>query len=312
MNVAEKITQFLSTHPDNVVTVTQGNYRLAKSEAPKYGFSLNDIKSKFGSSEAFIKSLPNNGFTSGANLDFRRLYFRNGKQNSYKMDSLTLTFKKEEEMTPNEVPPSETTMMPNAPIVSQQPQPTIGFSNTPTASMATQNMPNAMGYPMGLGYTPVATTDWISSKVTEERYRDLLRDNDTLREDNKDLRSQVRVLHEEKAALKLQLDTADKKHELQLKEEILNKKSFWESPGFEKVSEALGSIVPFVIEKVSASSAAATAVPALAQPNTSLSETKQAFMRIIASPHVSDEQVNLLYEYLQQAQSLENEQTRSN
>ena len=65
-----------------------------------------------------------------------------------------------------------------------------------------------MGYPMGLGYTPVATTDWISSKVIEERYRDLLRDNDTLREDNKDLRSQLRTLNEEKASLKLQLDTA--------------------------------------------------------------------------------------------------------
>lgn len=98
----------------------------------------------------------------------------------------------------------------NEVVTTQQPTPNVPTAPAPTVPTASAptNMPTAMGYPMGLGYTPVATTDWITSKVVEERYRDLLRDNDTLREDNKDLRSQLRTLNEEKASLRLQLDTA--------------------------------------------------------------------------------------------------------
>ena len=165
----------------------------------------------------------------------------------------------------------------------------------------------AMGMPMGLGYTPVATTDWISSKVIEERYRDLQRDNDNLREDNKDLRSQVRTLSEEKAALRLQLDTADKAHELKLKEELLNKQSFWESKGFERVTEALGGIIPMVVERMAGDGAAAAA-PALAAPQ--LSAVKQEFIKIISAPNITDEQIGALYEQLQLIQTPD-EQTAS-
>ena len=164
-----------------------------------------------------------------------------------------------------------------------------------------------MGMPMGLGYTPVATTDWISSKVIEERYRDLQRDNDNLREDNKDLRSQVRTLSEEKAALRLQLDTADKAHELKLKEELLNKQSFWESKGFERVTEALGGIIPMVVERMAGDGAAAAA-PALAAPQ--LSAVKQEFIKIISAPNITDEQIGALYEQLQLIQTPD-EQTAS-
>jgi len=162
-----------------------------------------------------------------------------------------------------------------------------------------------MGYPMGLGYTPVATTDWITSKVVEERYRDLLRDNDTLREDNKDLRSQVRTLNEEKASLKLQLDTADKKHELALKEELLNKKGFWESTAFEKVSETLGAAIPLVVEKMMSAPVQAP-VAALAGANLSLA--KSEFIKVISNPQISDEIIGELYEFLMQRN---NEQTTS-
>lgn len=186
-NPAERIEQFLSENPANIITVTQGTARLAKQAAPKYGFSLQDIYTLYGTVSDFLKILPTKGFTTDVKIDLKRLYGSGSKQTSYKIDTLTLNFKKETPM--NEVAPA-----PTAP-------------NIPTAPTA-PSVPTAMGYPMGLGYTPVATTDWISSKVIEERYRDLLRDNDTLREDNKDLRSQLRTLNEEKASLKLQLDTA--------------------------------------------------------------------------------------------------------
>lgn len=284
-NPAERIEQFLSENPANIITVTQGTARLAKQAAPKYGFSLQDIYTLYGTVSDFLKILPTKGFTTDVKIDLKRLYGSGAKQTSYKIDTLTLNFKKETPM--NEV------------VTTQQPTP-----NVPTAPAPT-NMPTAMGYPMGLGYTPVATTDWITSKVVEERYRDLLRDNDTLREDNKDLRSQLRTLNEEKASLRLQLDTADKKHELALKEELLNKKGFWESPAFEKVSESLGAIAPLVVEKMMSAPAQAP-VAALAGANLSLA--KSEFIKMISTPQITDEIIGELYEFLMQRN---NEQTTS-
>jgi len=294
-NPAERIEQFLSENPANIITVTQGTARLAKQVSPKYGFTLQDIHTLYGSVSDFLKALPAKGFTTDVKIDLKRLYGSGAKQTSYKIDTLTLNFKQQQE-TMNEV------------VTTQQPTPTVPTAPAPTVSTAPAptNMPTAMGYPMGLGYTPVATTDWITSKVVEERYKDLLRDNDTLREDNKDLRSQLRMLNEEKASLKLQLDTADKKHELALKEELLNKKGFWESPAFEKVSESLGAVLPLVAEKMM-SAPAQTPVAALAGANISLA--KSEFIKVISSPQISDEIIGELYEFLMQRNN--DEQTTS-
>ena len=281
-NPAERIEQFLSENPANIITVTQGTARLAKQVSPKYGFTLQDIHTLYGSVSDFLKALPAKGFTTDVKIDLKRLYGAGAKQTTYKIETLTLNFKKETPM--NEVAPAPT---------------------APTESPVRIAPPNAMGYPMGLGYTPVATTDWISSKVIEERYRDLLRDNDTLREDNKDLRSQLRTLNEEKASLRLQLDTADKKHELALKEELLNKKGFWESPAFEKVSETLGAAIPLLAEKMMSAPAQAP-VAALAGANLSLA--KSEFIKMISNPQITDEIIGELYEYLMQRN---NEQTTS-
>lgn len=287
---AERIEQFLSENPANIITVTQGTARLAKEVAPKYGFSLQDIHTLYGSVDDFLNFLPSKGFTKNVKIDLKRLYGAGAKQTTYKIETLTLNFKKESSMPNENTPPQSISSTPIAPA---------------QTTMPTQ--PTAMGYPMGLGYTPVATTEWIGSKVIEERYRDLLRDNDALREDNKDLRSQVRTLNEEKASLKLQLDTADKKHELALKEELLNKKSFWDSPAFEKVSESLGAIVPLVAEKVM-SAPASTTIPVAALAGANLSPAKNEFIKLISDPQITDEQISELYEYLIR----NDEQTTSN
>lgn len=298
-NPAERIEQFLSENPANIITVTQGTARLAKQASPKYGFTLQDIHTLYGSVSDFLKALPAKGFTTDVKIDFKRLYGAGAKQTSYKIETLTLNFKKETPM--NEVAPA-----PTAPTVPSVPTaPTIPTAPTAPSVPTVPTPPTAMGYPMGLGYTPVATTDWISSKVIEERYRDLLRDNDTLREDNKDLRSQVRTLNEEKASLRLQLDTADKKHELALKEELLNKKGFWESPAFEKVSESLGAVLPLVAEKMMSAPAQA---PVAALAGTNLSLAKSEFIKVISNPQISDEIIGELYEFLMQRN---NEQTTS-
>lgn len=299
-NPAERIEQFLSENPANIITVTQGTARLAKQVSPKYGFTLQDIHTLYGSVSDFLKALPAKGFTTDVKIDLKRLYGSGAKQTTYKIETLTLNFKKETPM--NEVAPAPTApTIPTAPTAPTAPS----IPTAPTESPVRLAPPTAMGYPMGLGYTPVATTDWISSKVIEERYRDLLRDNDTLREDNKDLRSQLRTLNEEKASLRLQLDTADKKHELALKEELLNKKGFWESPAFEKVSESLGAVLPLVAEKMMSAPAQAP-VAALAGANLSLA--KSEFIKMISNPQITDEIIGELYEYLMQRN---NEQTTS-
>ena len=298
-NPAERIEQFLSENPANIITVTQGTARLAKQVSPKYGFTLQDIHTLYGSVSDFLKALPAKGFTTDVKIDLKRLYGAGAKQTTYKIETLTLNFKKETPM--NEVAPA-----PTAPTVPSVPTaPTIPTAPTAPSVPTVPTPPTAMGYPMGLGYTPVATTDWISSKVIEERYRELLRDNDTLREDNKDLRSQVRTLNEEKASLRLQLDTADKKHELALKEELLNKKGFWESPAFEKVSESLGAVLPLVAEKMMSAPAQA---PVAALAGTNLSLAKSEFIKVISNPQISDEIIGELYEFLMQRN---NEQTTS-
>ena len=299
-NPAERIEQFLSENPANIITVTQGTARLAKQAAPKYGFTLQDIHTLYGSVSDFLKALPAKGFTTDVKIDFKRLYGAGAKQTTYKIETLTLNFKKETPM--NEVAPAPTVpTIPTAPTAPTAPS----VPTAPTESPVRLAPPTAMGYPMGLGYTPVATTDWISSKVIEERYRDLLRDNDTLREDNKDLRSQLRTLNEEKASLRLQLDTADKKHELALKEELLSKRGFWESPAFEKVSESLGAVLPLVAEKMMSAPAQAP-VAALAGANLSLA--KSEFIKMISNPQITDEIIGELYEYLMKRN---NEQTTS-
>ena len=299
-NPAERIEQFLSENPANIITVTQGTARLAKQVSPKYGFTLQDIHTLYGSVSDFLKALPAKGFTTDVKIDLKRLYGAGAKQTTYKIETLTLNFKKETPM--NEVAPAPTVpTIPTAPTAPTAPS----VPTAPTESPVRLAPPNAMGYPMGLGYTPVATTDWISSKVIEERYRDLLRDNDTLREDNKDLRSQVRTLNEEKASLKLQLDTADKKHELALKEELLNKKGFWESTAFEKVSETLGAAIPLVVEKMMSAPAQA---PVAALAGTNLSLAKSEFIKMISNPQITDEIIGELYEFLMQRN---NEQTTS-
>jgi len=58
-NPAERIEQFLSENPANIITVTQGTARLAKQAAPKYGLTLQDIHTLYGSVSDFLKTLHN-------------------------------------------------------------------------------------------------------------------------------------------------------------------------------------------------------------------------------------------------------------
>ena len=278
MELVERIEKVLKESTEHAIAVSKGDARLSKSTGRKFLFSLSDINSLYGSVNSFINQLPVSGFTGEVTIDLHRL---RPDRKSYKIDTLMINFK-----------PKDLSAAEGLPQTSQ-------IVPAPTAALPA-NMAAPVSYPAGLGYTPVLHTDWIQSKVIEERYRDLQRDNDDLREQNKDLRSQVRTLNEEKASLRLQLDTADKKHELQLKEELLNKKSFFESPAFQTITDTMGTVLPMVAERFMGGATAA-ATPALAAAD--LSPVKREFLNIISQPSVTDEQINALYTYLNALQN---------
>ena len=72
---------------------------------------------------------------------------------------------------------------------------------------------------------------------------------------------------------------------------MLNKKGFYESPYFEKISEGFGAILPVIAEKMTL----ANATPAIGMGAPQTSEVKQQFINIILSPNVTDEQVGEWY-----------------
>lgn len=271
-NVVQKIQEFLSKSAENVISVTQGTVRLSKNELPKYAFSLSDIERLYGSVQGLIQQLPEKGFTSDVKVDLKKIYGKGADSSQRIFQTLTINFKSKN--TENQ------TVMNNI--------------TTPQPTSVPQN-PFGLGTPqqlLQLGYTMIPQTDVISAKVREERYDDIKRERDQLLEDKKDLKSEIRTLKEQNASLKLDLSIAEKKHELNLKEELLNKKSWVESPAMEKFGEALGVIAPVVVQKMMNAP-----VPA-GLGNPTLSEIKQHFIAYISSPNVTDEQIEFLFNQL--------------
>lgn len=89
---------------------------------------------------------------------------------------------------------------------------------------------------------------FLGAMIRSERageYRDTINE---LKDELADLRSENRTLKEERSSLKLQLDTAKERADLQLERDRLDRKGFFESPAFDKTVEALGSVVPAILQ----------------------------------------------------------------
>lgn len=256
-----RVQKFLEEHTLNVISVNQDNRKLSKESAPRYSFSLKDIEQSYGSVENFIKYLPEQGFTENVKI-ILRIYYPN--TNSYRnKETLSVNFKKQAMNT-------STTILPT-------PQPAVPSANP---------FPN-----WGMGYTQVPQMEWIGSEVRKERFEDLKKELERTREELLDAKSKLRIAEEKAASLKISLDTAEEKSELKLQKELLNKKGFFESPAFEKISEGLGAILPVIAEKMTL----ANATPAIGMGAPQTSEVKQQFINIILSPNVTDEQVGEWY-----------------
>ncbi|AZJ34409.1 hypothetical protein D6T69_02235 [Tenacibaculum singaporense] len=131
----------------------------------------------------------------------------------------------------------------------------------------------------------------MAKMVQAERSADYKEQVQELKETVKDLRSRNRVLEETNSSLTIKLETAKEREELRVERELLKKKSFLETPAFEKTMETLGGMLPKILE---ASGGNAVGHPSqLASPN--VSPIQKAFVQKL--PTATDEQV-MFFNYL--------------
>ncbi|MDO5106488.1 hypothetical protein, partial [Capnocytophaga sp.] len=283
-----KIDNFLREHPQNAISVTQGERRLSKQNAPKYVFYRTDIEQLFGGAEAFLKNLPQQGFTNGTSLIFRRMYGSGSEATSKIFEKITLNFSPQGAVE-SPIAMQTTNVQPVAEM--QTPvMPAMYASQTAPASQATFVPQTASVPQMGfaaMGYVQTTQNELIRNEVIKERFEDLKKENNKLDEELKEAKSEIRQLKDENFSLRLKLDTIEDKHEVKLERELLNKKGFWESEAGSNIVGALGQVLPMVAEKMMESPA--SMAPALASPASALSEVKQQFISIISSPEVTDE-----------------------
>lgn len=265
-----RVERFLSENPSNVISVSQESLKLSKSSAPKYAFTLDDISQIFGSVTEMIRELPNRGFRSGTKVALRRMYGTGGEASYATHQTLTLNF----------VEPSQVS------VERELPQP----------MMPSVPQPIAMGMPSMMGYAQIPQHDWIKSEVIKERFEDLKKQNTSLEDELKDRKSRIRQLEEENFTLRLKIDTLEEKHEVRLQRELLKKKGFWESSVGENVVNSLGQIATAVAENYM--SVAQETPVALAGSH--LSPTKQAFINFISQPEITDQQVEYVFNLIQQ------------
>lgn len=276
-----KIDNFLIEHPQNAISVSQGERRLSKQNAPKYVFYRTDIERLFGGTAAFLKNLPEQGFISGTSLIFRRMYGSGSEATSKIFEKITLNF------SPQGAIESPTAMQTTnvQPVAAMQtPVMPAMYASQATFAPQTASVPQ-MGF-AAMGYVQTTQNELIRNEVIKERFEDLKKENNKLDEELKEAKSEIRQLKDENFSLRLKLDTIEDKHEVKLERELLNRKSFLENEGVQAALSGLLDIGKSYMESKSN-------VPALASPQ--ISEVKQQFISIISNPEVTDEDVTHWY-----------------
>lgn len=255
--LANIVYSHLSASAHNVIKVQREGVRLVKSNAEqRYTFSLQDIEGKYGSIPNFLHTIAQKGFTTNVEFALLKMYESNGRFSYRPIQTIT------EDLT------HDMNTADNPEIVSTYP-------TAPT-------YPNFLGAP-----------ELMAKMVQAERSEDYKEQLQELKEVVKDLRSKNRVLEEKNSSLTIKLETANERAELRVQKELLNKKSFLETPAFEKTMETLGGILPKVIEASANNNATAQPNTGLASP--SLSPIKKAFVQKLSV--ATDEQV-MFFNYL--------------
>lgn len=244
----------LSNATHNVIKVASGGVRLVKPNADqRYTFSLHDIEQKYDTLANFLQTIAKKGFQHQVEFSLYKMYESKGTYSYRLIETITKDLTHDMHEADN-----------NA---------------VPTYYPQVQS-PNFLGSP-----------ELMSKMVEAERSADYKEQISELKEAVKDLRSKNRVLEEQNSSLTIKLETAKEREELRVQKELLNKKSFLETPAFEKTMETLGGMLPKMLEVANTKNTAPST--GLNMPN--LSPIKKAFVQKL--PNATDEQV-MFFNYL--------------
>lgn len=273
MNIRNELENQL-TKPDHIVKVTDivNNRRLKKnSNELRYAYSYNDIKNQFGSIDNFINFLIDQGFTETRFL-IQKIYGTTQKITYHTMKDIVVTLDK------------NTMQVPKTPVP-QLPKEEVQMSmQTPHATM------------LGNPTTGLGSLEFLGAYVQAERAKDYQKRVLELEEELRESRSKRRILEEENHSLKLKVATSEERAKLDVQTQLLEKRSFWESQGFEKISEGLGAVLPHLIQAAAKPETAGVATQ-LGAPDVSLTAMQQQAVEYIKN---SDEKYATLFLYLMQ------------
>ncbi len=255
------LTDHLTASKNHVVKIEKDGSKLVKTGSKRrYAFSLEEIVQKYGSIKSFLQSLPAKGFDLQVVFTLQKVYGSPEKTTYHLIQRITEDIILEDMNKQEYITPEGALPM-------------------------TANLSNFLGAP-----------ELVAKMVEAERSADYKEQVQDLKERVKDLRSRNRSLEEKNNSLKLKLDTAKEREELRVDRELLNKKSFLETPAFEKTMETLGGMIPKVLEIAGANTNTATgAQTGLSSPN--ISQVHKAFIQKLSTMATSDEQI-LFFNYL--------------
>ncbi|CAM1355853.1 hypothetical protein [Tenacibaculum halocynthiae] len=266
----QKLVEVLKAHLNgtssnavHAIKVACNGIKLAKkSGTRRFAFTKNDIEQKYATLPAFLEELPVKGFKENVQFTLLKMYTRDNKTTYHTVAQLT------ENLTAENM---------------ESKSPTMNHYSTPTPQMVPQGGMNFLGAP-----------EFMNKMVDADRVNDYKKRLSDLEEDLKNLRSDNRGLREKNNSLEIQLATSKDREELRIERVKMDVKGWHESPAFDKTMEALGGIIPKVLEVVQSKNQ----VPAqLGNPNLTLSPTKQGFLEKIQSESITDQQIGL-FNYL--------------
>ncbi len=253
------LTDHLTASPQHVVKIEKDGSKLAKKGSKRrYAFSLEEIVQKYGSIANFLQALPEKGFDTQVVFTLQKIYGSPTKTTYHLVQRIT------EDLIVTDMNEQE-------------------YRGTEGAMPITSNTHHFLGTP-----------ELVAKMVEAERSADYKEQVQELKERVKDLRSRNRSLEEKNSSLKLKLDTAKEREELRVERELLKKKSFLETPAFEKTMETLGGMIPKVLE-VAGANHGTSPQTGLSSPN--ISQVHKAFIQKLSTHGASDEQI-LFFNYL--------------
>ncbi|MCD8410388.1 hypothetical protein G1L02_08270 [Tenacibaculum finnmarkense] len=220
METIKQIEHILRS-PHCVVTIydSDNNKLIKEVRKNKNWFSAEDINELYGSVEGLFNHLKQKQYNE-TTFKFGRI--RNEKVNPrLGVEKIIVNIQ-------------DNLNNPKNPENPENPKSEMGKSNKNNPDYSGSQMPN------------LANMQYLGAFVDAERSGDHKKRVAELEEDVKDYRSEIRTLKEENHVLRLKDATSKERTELNIQKALIDKKSFFESDGFQKVTEALGGLVPMI------------------------------------------------------------------